>query len=596
MDSLKYYPLRGINILSNQTELCEAILMTRTYFSVHIPKTFDGSDDIVHDIEVFNSAVHTAFVLNQRDNSFGVTRKEQGLPDRRTAEGKKLIVDDAPSVFLQIRKRFGLGTYFANSAVNEASAVLKSVKELHAANVKEVKEQIASVKARLRKTDKRLEQLEKTKGDIVSLSKYMADPHGRRPRLRMPKGSTETFDKKAGTFSIWHYDKKHNARKLIRKFADVYQFETQYLDVKISTLRRRACMLQNRIRHLEAKLASMEDVPGVCFGGKAFFKKQYTVYADDHDTWLRVFRKMRTRGMTISGRKDSINGNYVFRYDPASNTLYYTSMSGKVIAIPKVKFPHGQDVLKSYLAMQAKERVAPIAWRIENSGGSFLIKFSLSLPEPKYKNHCFDNGCIGMDMNVDCFALCETDACGNLLHHWIIPFDLEGKTSEQAEHILSNALEQVFAICDEAKKPLAIEDLKDVANTTKYGSKLRNRKVSSFAHTKMTGLAMSKSDKYCIAVKKVNPAYTSQIGKVKYMSRYGLSVHESAAMVIARRAMGLKDRMPKRYIAELPKEKLPRHHWAHWRHFLKDIRKSRICDLYRRRPRAPCPDEDDLPF
>ena len=49
-------------------------------------------------------------------------------------------------------------------------------------------------------------------------------------------------------------------------------------------------------------------------------------------------------------------------------------------------------------------------------------------------------------------------------------------------------------------------------------------------------------------VKFVNPAYTSQMGKVKYMSRYGLSIHEAASLVIGRRGMGYKEKMPASYL------------------------------------------------
>ena len=38
-----------------------------------------------------------------------------------------------------------------------------------------------------------------------------------------------------------------------------------------------------------------------------------------------------------------------------------------------------------------------------------------------------------------------------------------------------------------------------------------------------------------IKVFKTNPCFTSQQGKLKYMSRFGLSIHESAAMCIGRR-------------------------------------------------------------
>jgi hypothetical protein len=43
--------------------------------------------------------------------------------------------------------------------------------------------------------------------------------------------------------------------------------------------------------------------------------------------------------------------------------------------------------------------------------------------------------------------------------------------------------------------------------------------------------------------RKVNPAFTSVIGKVKYSEMYGLTVHESAAFVIGRRGLGFDEKI-----------------------------------------------------
>lgn len=101
-----------------------------------------------------------------------------------------------------------------------------------------------------------------------------------------------------------------------------------------------------------------------------------------------------------------------------------------------------------------------------------------------------------------------------------------------------------------------------------------NRKLSSFAYRMTTELAKSKSYKYGIGLWKVHPAYTSQIGKVKYMRHYGLSIHEAAALAIGRRALGYKEKLPKAMKHLLPEERQHRHHWAHWNFFtlhLKEI-------------------------
>jgi len=49
-----------------------------------------------------------------------------------------------------------------------------------------------------------------------------------------------------------------------------------------------------------------------------------------------------------------------------------------------------------------------------------------------------------------------------------------------------------------------------------------------------------------VAIRKVNPAYTSIIGKYKYATDYGLSFHQAAAFVIARRGLGFHERIPKK--------------------------------------------------
>jgi hypothetical protein len=53
-------------------------------------------------------------------------------------------------------------------------------------------------------------------------------------------------------------------------------------------------------------------------------------------------------------------------------------------------------------------------------------------------------------------------------------------------------------------------------------------------------------------VKEIHAAYTSQIGEMKYAKPYGLSQHEAAAYVIARRGEGYEERVPKGIVKEMP--------------------------------------------
>ena len=141
---------------------------------------------------------------------------------------------------------------------------------------------------------------------------------------------------------------------------------------------------------------------------------------------------------------------------------------------------------------------------------------------------------------------------------------MTNKKSNQRTNNISEALENVFKFALNVGKPIVVESIQDVKTNNLYGNKKANRKISQFAYDKMDALIEHKSQKYGICVRKVNPAYTSQIGKLKYMKQAGLSVHEAAAYTIARRGMGFKERIPNQLRHFIPKNKRKAHHWAQW--------------------------------
>ena len=77
-----------------------------------------------------------------------------------------------------------------------------------------------------------------------------------------------------------------------------------------------------------------------------------------------------------------------------------------------------------------------------------------------------------------------------------------------------------------------------------------------------------------VEVIQVNPAYSSVIGRVKFMERYGLTVHQATALVLARRLLGCSERIPRRWVAPMgngvqvafivPVRKRVKHVWTYW--------------------------------
>jgi hypothetical protein len=69
------------------------------------------------------------------------------------------------------------------------------------------------------------------------------------------------------------------------------------------------------------------------------------------------------------------------------------------------------------------------------------------------------------------------------------------------------------------------------------------RKQSNFVWKKFITLLERKCVENGIQYEKVNPAFTSIIGKYKYRWMYKTSIHESAAFVIGRRGLGYNEKL-----------------------------------------------------
>ncbi|MDW9481816.1 hypothetical protein GOB57_24515 [Sinorhizobium meliloti] len=68
------------------------------------------------------------------------------------------------------------------------------------------------------------------------------------------------------------------------------------------------------------------------------------------------------------------------------------------------------------------------------------------------------------------------------------------------------------------------------------------RMLSSLPYSSFDDALASACCRSGVWLKRVNPAFTSLIGRVKFASRYGLGVHAAAALSIARRAMGASEK------------------------------------------------------
>ena len=98
--------------------------------------------------------------------------------------------------------------------------------------------------------------------------------------------------------------------------------------------------------------------------------------------------------------------------------------------------------------------------------------------------------------------------------------------------------------------------------------------LSSFSYGRVRACFISRGHRQGVEIHQVNPAFSSIIGRVKFMERYGLSIHQAAAMVLARRFLGCSERIPRQRVCpagngghvafSVPARKRVKHVWTYW--------------------------------
>jgi hypothetical protein len=263
-----------------------------------------------------------------------------------------------------------------------------------------------------------------------------------------------------GNFFVVQFKKKTDI------YYHAYQFEHGFLDREIQRIKTRIGFLTFKLNKFEQQLKQLKTgVSNVVFGSKKLFKSQFTKdeFKDNHKLWLKKWERSRYNQMTISGRKDSVNGNFVFQYDTQSHLLSFKTPSGVIVKINDVCFPFGQVEVNSAILKQTncknkKENGKPIAWSVEDHGNYYIIKCMVNEDRKETVNYSKSDGIIGVDCNVDHFAVSDINSKGQLISSRSLNFDILGKTSGQITKIIEAEVIELVNIAHRANKPLAIEN------------------------------------------------------------------------------------------------------------------------------------------
>ncbi len=365
--------------------------------------------------------------------------------------------------------------------------------------------------------------------------------------------------------------------------------------------KRRLANLKSRLAGLEADIA--EGRVRLCFGSKKLWRKQHDLEANgyaSHAEWLRDWRDARSDEFFVLGSRDETGGCQLCVAGVAGDGSLTLRLRlpdclapdhGKHLVVEGVRFAYGHGQILAalqsnaeYAAYRSKhgEKAAratglgqAVSYRFKRDEKGWRVFATTQLMDvPVVTDR--RRGAIGVDLNADHLAVCETDGSGNCINSWRVPLVTYGRSARQAEALIGDAVAGVVEYAKEARKPIVIEklDFRQKKAVLEGESRRYSRMLSSFSYGKVKAYFLSRGHREGVEVHQVNPAFSSIIGRVKFMERYGLSVHQAAALVLARRLLGGTEGIPRRRVCPagngvhvtffVPARKRVKHVWTHW--------------------------------
>jgi IS605 OrfB family transposase len=337
--------------------------------------------------------------------------------------------------------------------------------------------------------------------------------------------------------------------------------------------------------HLDQKLKKLQSAMdlkkiSLCFGSKHLFQQQFHLEENkyqNHEEWLAKWQFTRNNSFFLIGSKDESQGNQsctatIEEDKRLTLRIRLPNALGKYLLIPNIEFAYGHDRI-----LQALQEGGAISYRLFRDEKGWRVFASLCIA-PAALTTSSIQGVIGVDINVDHLALAETDRFGNPIYKKSIPLNTYGKNHHQSKALIGDVCSSIIALAKAKGKTVIVEKLdfaKKKRALKEEGCAKKSRQLSSFAYNSIKENLRAKGYREGIEVKEVNPAFTSLIGRIKFAKRYGLSIHQAAALSIGRRFLGASERIPRHldqipdgkggYVAlPVPERKRGEHVWSTW--------------------------------
>ena len=335
----------------------------------------------------------------------------------------------------------------------------------------------------------------------------------------------------------------------IASYKEIRKSQKETLKGKITSLenalsKRKASSLilhqkKRKLLNLKHKLTQLDNL-SLCFGSKKKFREQFHLEEKSFERWKKEWQETRNNEFFCLGSKDEIDGNQTFTLTKGGRLRlppFFEEKYGKYLYIPGVFFRYGQKQIEQ--ALKAKRA---LSYRFKRDAKSWKLFASVDIDLPKIVT-LKQKGAIGIDINEDHLAITEIDTYGNPIKSFRIESCFYGLNTTQVKAKIGEIAKEITLYAKQVKKPLVLEklDFSKKKAQLKEGNCKYRRMLSSFSYSKLKEFIEVKALKEGVEVFFVNPAYTSVIGREKFSQRYGLTNHQSAALVIARRIYSFSD-------------------------------------------------------
>ncbi|MDM9646337.1 hypothetical protein [Rhizobium sp. S163] len=385
------------------------------------------------------------------------------------------------------------------------------------------------------------------------------DQQAARTRKRLAEAAY-TFDSRPQQLTAAQLRKLKNA--LDRKFhcerrLKILAARKSHILRSIHFAKRKIQKIASRLKRAECETAE----PRLHFAPGKLFLAQHHLQASgfsSHEEWQRAWREALSSKFFLEGDKSTPSGNRYARlhvrrglYDLelrlpaalAAGADRSEVVKGRIIYILDVRglnFHHGRDSIQ-----RALNKGAPVTVRFHKDDVSWKVSVTV-YEETNVPRVCWDDGAVGLDWNAGKIVAAMVDGAGNLIKTNTFACPTAGGTANQTKEKIRKVCSQIAAFVKTLHVPLVIEklDFAQVRSSRRaFADKTYARRVALYPYAQFTKAMTSASARQGIPLSVVASAHTTRVGRYKFARRYGLSTHEAAAFVIARRGMKFSERL-----------------------------------------------------